>query len=287
VSAATLPLPWLGALTCALGTAALVALAHGVAREPALRARALAYAARLEADLRYLQLCATGEQIAAGQAVGSLCLVALSLLLATPWPLVGVTLVVAVPRRWLAHRRRQRSTQVAAQVDTALVAIANALESGSSLGEALSSAVHVLPSPLRDELTLTLRESALGVPLDQALGNLAARVERPTVTAALVTLQVARNTGGEVIRALRTCAASLRELTRLEGVVQSKTAEARAQALVIAVIPAPLLGLLDRLDPDFLKPVWSTTRGHLVLAVATALWAAAVWLAREIMDVDV
>lgn len=287
MSVNTLPLSWLGALACALGASTLLALVHGLMHEPALRARARSYAAQLERDLRYLQLPASGVQVARGQALAALATIALCLALATPWPLPGTTAVLAAPALWLAHRRRRRSAEVAEQIDTGLVAVANALESGGSLGEALASAVRVLPSPLRDELTLALREAALGVPLDQALGNLAERVQRPTVTAALVTLQVARNTGGEVIRTLQTCAASLRELTRLEGVVQSKTAEARVQAFVIAVIPVPLFALLDLLDPGFLAPVWNTTSGHLVLAVATVLWMAAVALAREIMDVDV
>jgi tight adherence protein B len=86
---------------------------------------------------------------------------------------------------------------------------------------------------------------------------------------------------------LERAAASLRELARLAGVVRTKTAEGRAQTVVIALIPVPLVWGLDRMDPDFLQPVWSTATGHLVLAGAIALWAVALLLARAIVVVDV
>jgi tight adherence protein B len=112
-------------------------------------------------------------------------------------------------------------------------------------------------------------------------------VHSPVVTAAIATLRVARNTGGNLNRALERAAASLRELARLAGVVRTKTAEGRAQTLVIAGIPVPLVWGLQRMDPDFLTPVWSTPTGHVVLAGAIALWAVAVLLARAIIEVDV
>jgi tight adherence protein B len=281
------PLPWLNGLGCSLAALALVGVVHALSRDRGIRMRVASYREALERDLRVLQLQPTGADVVRGQALLTLGAAALSLAFATAWPLIGGGFALLVPACWLRYARKRRSARIAEQIDTGLVAIANALESGSSLGEALDSAARVLPAPLSQELTLILREADLGVPLDVALGDCARRVERPTVSAALVTLQVARNTGGDVIQTLQTCAESLRELTRLEGVVRSKTAEARAQAFVIAIIPLPMLYLLDALDSEFLSPVWNTTSGHLVLAVATALWAGAVLLAREILDVDV
>jgi tight adherence protein B len=141
--------------------------------------------------------------------------------------------------------------------------------------------------PLRGEVELVLREQQLGVPLDRALANMGERVRTPVVSAALATLRIARNTGGNLGRTLERAAASLRELARLEGVVRTKTAEGRAQTLVIALLPAPLVWGLDRLDPEFLAPVWNTSAGHVLLAAALVLWAIALLLARKIVEVDV
>ena len=76
-------------------------------------------------------------------------------------------------------------------------------------------------------------------------------------------------------------------MARLEGVVRTKTAEGRAQAVLVAVIPAPLLWLLQSMNPNLFDPLWSTTRGHLLVGVAIALWASALLWARRIVAVDV
>ena len=67
----------------------------------------------------------------------------------------------------------------------------------------------------------------------------------------------------------------------------TRTAEGRAQATLVGALPVPLLLVLDRLDPTFLKPLFDTLRGHLVLGAATLLWLVAVVWARRIVAVDV
>jgi tight adherence protein B len=69
--------------------------------------------------------------------------------------------------------------------------------------------------------------------------------------------------------------------------VRTKTAEGRAQALLIALAPFALVPLLDALDPNFLAPLWQTELGHLLVGLALALWLAALWLARRITAVDI
>ena len=132
-----------------------------------------------------------------------------------------------------------------------------------------------------------LNETRLGMPLDRALDELGARVGSPTLHASLMTLRLARSAGGELSATLENAAASLREMLRLEGVIRTKTAEGRAQSLLIALIPAPLVGLLDSISPELLQPLWSTSRGHAIVAGALLLWLSAIVLARKITAVEI
>jgi tight adherence protein B len=266
------------------GAVALVAL---LLRDPALRGWARRHAQRLEDDLRVLQAPLTGARAARLQ----LSAIALSFAAATAlsalWPLGCGLLLALAPAAALRAARTRRSAQIEQQLDGFLLALSNALKASPSLGDALAACAPLLAPPLREELGLLLREQQLGVPLDRALANVAERVRSPVASAAIATLRIARDTGGNLNRTLERAAASLRELARLEGVVRTKTAEGRAQTWVIALIPVPLVTGLDRLDPGFLAPVWTTTSGHLVLAAALVLWGIALLLARKIVEVDV
>jgi tight adherence protein B len=264
-----------------------VALVVALLRDPALHGRARTYVAQLEADLRVLQAPLTGRRAAVLQLTSAAVLVLAATALRSPWPLLVAPLLALAPPAVLRSKRVRRSAAIDLQLDGFLLALSNALKASPSLGDALAACVPLLASPLREELALVLREQQLGLPLDRALGNLAERVRSPVVSAAIATLRIARNTGGNLNRTLERAAASLRELARLEGVVRTKTAEGRAQTLVIAVIPVPLLAGLNALDPEFLAPVWTTGGGHLVLAGAVTLWGIALLLARKIIEVDV
>jgi tight adherence protein B len=188
---------------------------------------------------------------------------------------------------WRAYARRKRTARVEAQLDTWLVVLSNALRATPSLARAIEDSAARVGGPLGDELRAAANETHLGTPLDRALDALGERVPSRPLHAALTTLRIARMTGGDLSAILDDAAASLRELARLEAVVRTKTAEGRAQSALIALIPAPLCGLLDALSPSLLAPLWESTRGHVVLAAALALWLAALLLARRITRVEV
>jgi tight adherence protein B len=198
-----------------------------------------------------------------------------------------IPLTAAAPALWLARARRARRARIEAQLDTWLVVLANALRATPSLGQALDESATRCGGPLGNELRIALNETRLGAPLDQALSALGERVQSPTLDATLITLRIARSSGGDLSATLDEAAASLREMARLDGVIRTKTAEGRAQSLLIALIPFPLCALLDVLSPSLLAPLWETARGHLVLAGALALWLAALLMARRITAVEV
>jgi tight adherence protein B len=132
-----------------------------------------------------------------------------------------------------------------------------------------------------------LREHDLGTPLDRALENVSARVGSPVVSAALSTLRIARSAGGDFVQTLEQSAAALREMARLEGVVRTKTAEGRAQTVVVSALPLPTLYLIDQLSPTLLEPLWSTDLGHVLMAIALLMWLVAFLAARRITQVDI
>jgi tight adherence protein B len=254
---------------------------------PELRRRARAYYVELDRELRYQQSRILAGQIVLVQIGAALGLLVLTLGFGTGWPLTLLPATVISPKFRLDWLRRKRITQIDDQLDGWLLTLANGLRANPSLGEAIEASAGLVPEPLRQELSLTIKETRLGMPLDRALRQMVERVRSPVVSAAVATLNIARSSGGELSKTLETAASSLREMARLEGVVRTKTAEGRAQALLVAVIPGPLLWLLQSMNPNLFDPLWSTTRGHLLVGVAVALWATALLWARRIVQVDV
>ncbi|MFI5307137.1 MAG: type II secretion system F family protein [Polyangiales bacterium] len=264
----------------------LLCMALALASDPGARAWLARHEAALDGNLRYLQARTPARRLLRYQAAAMLALGVLALASARVWLLLLVVLIVPAPRLFLRRRCDDRSARIEEQLDTLLLALANALKANPSLGEALASTARLLPAPLGQEISLVLKQHALGNPIDRCLTELGERVGSTVVSTAVATIRIARNAGGNLGETLESCAASLREMARLEGVVRTKTAEGRAQSALIGAVPFPLLWLLHALDPHLLDPLWDTMRGHVVVAVAAALWGTALLSARKILAVD-
>lgn len=263
----------LGALVAALDGGPL---ARGLAR----------HRERIGRDCRYLRLNVGAREVLAAQATACALLLAAAVVSGSLLPLPVAAAVALGPSVWLGSRRLQRTSRIDAQLDGWLLLLASALETTPALGDALASSAGMVAPPIRDELELVLRERRVGASLGDALANMARRVDSRTVDAAFTALAVAQRSGGDLPRTLETAAASLREMARLEGVLRTKTAEGKAQALVIGTVPAPLVALLEWIEPSFLSPLFASLRGHLVLAAALSLWLVSIVWARRIVAVD-
>lgn len=289
------PLAWLGVVMFAIGVAVAIYITLTDEESP-LAKLYYRYTRHLDTQLRALFIhTTTGKTIANWQisavVVAALCDPALNLLFgegtAVPVALIGIPVAIAAPSLWFLDARHKRQENLEKQLDTFLLALANALKASPSLGDALNATSSLLRAPMKQELELTVKENQLGVPLDQALLNMATRVGSRAFSGALTTVLIGRQTGGDLPRILETSAATLREMARLEGVVRTKTAEGKAQGWVLGAVPPILVGLLNWLDPLWLQPLSTTFIGYIIVAIAVAFWVAAIFAARRILAVDI
>ena len=245
------------------------------------------YTASFDQQLRFLRSPVKGLQVLAGQII--VCLLCLGFVLwRSEWLwLLIIPVFLYGPNVFLAKAAARRIARVEEQIEPWINAVANALKASPSLGEAIGSTTTLVASPMCQELDVLVKEYELGTPLDQALENLAHRIPSKTLAGTITALKIARRSGGNLTEMLETAAASLREFARLEGVVRTKTAEGKAQALVIGMIPVPMVLGIRSIDPHFFDPLFHSVLGQIIIAGAVALWAIAIVAARKILDVDV
>lgn len=246
------------------------------------------YTKHLDGELRGLFIQeTTGRAICNWQIGLSLAVMAVHFATQEPISFVFVPLIAIGPKIWLIDAKNKRQDKIEQQLDTFLTALANALKASPSLGDALGNCALLMRTPIREELELTMKETQLGMPLDQAILGMGGRVGSRAFAGALTTVLIGRQTGGDLPKILETSAATLREMARLEGVVRSKTAEGKAQAWVLGIMPPILIGILNWIDPQWLTPLNTTFMGGIIWTVAIAFWVASVFLARKILAVDI
>lgn len=245
------------------------------------------YVVALDAEVRFQLWKTRGRDIARAQLAGVLAAPILAFLMNDGFYAIFMLPIAIVPWFWLQNKHAERITQLEMLLDSWLLLLANALKAAPSLGEAISSSARLIRPPFSDEVDLVIKEMKLGTPLDQAVLNMSRRVDSRIVSGSLATILVGRQTGGDLPEILEKSAATLREMQRLEGVVRTKTAEGKMQAVVLAAIPFVLLFMIHQVDNQWLRPLVETNTGYMIIAVATTLWFVAIILARRILTVDV
>lgn len=287
VSATTIALGYGGMALAVIGVVAAIFLVV-IDPQSIARRKWAEYVAELDREVRFQLLKTTGQRIALSQLAACCALPFVSLLLDETIFLALMPIIMFLPLFYLRNKHEERVRMLEESLDSWLLMLANALKASPSLGEAIQSSAKLIRAPMSEELDLVIKEMKLGTPLDQAVLNMSTRIKSRVISSSLATILVGRQTGGDLPAILEQSAATLREMARLEGVVRTKTAEGKMQAIVLAAIPFVLLFAIHQVDNHWLEPLFDGGfLGTMVIVVATMLWVAALFLARRILAVDI
>jgi tight adherence protein B len=190
----------------------------------------------------------------------------------------------ALVHRWL---RRRRERQLVAQLPDSLDALAGGLRAGLGLAQALGTLAEQQPAPTRHEYALLLRKQRLGMSMDQALEELAARAPRQEFVLFVTAVRIAREVGGNLAETLDRLADTLRRKLAMEERIDALTSQGRLQGWVVGTLPLLLLWVLHLLEPETMRTLYTTPHGWGVLAVLAVLLGIGALLIRRIVRIDV
>jgi tight adherence protein B len=202
---------------------------------------------------------------------------------------VAVTASVGMmlPRALLGHARRRRLHRIDAQFPDFLLALAGALRAGSGMQSGLHQVAQHAARPLSLELNLILQQQRMGLSFTEALDALHARVPTESTGLVVAAIKVAVHTGGSLAETLERISHTLRTRLQLQGKIRALTSQGRMQAWIMAGLPFLLVFALHALDPESMRPLWSTAAGWVVIAFVAVLEVAGLYMVRRIVNIDV
>jgi tight adherence protein B len=198
---------------------------------------------------------------------------------------VGVASAIA-PVAMDRKRNAGRRTAIDGQLLDVVTAIASALRSGRSLGQALTTAADEADDPLSTILAGTAHAASLGVPMDEALDRFADAVGGSDVRLVSGVLKVHRRTGGALAAALDDVARTLADRREAARELRSLTAQARLSAGILGLLPLGFFLFLSVVARRDIESAYRTTAGASAIGIGLALQGAAfVWI-RRLLRVD-
>ena len=197
-----------------------------------------------------------------------------------PQPVVfgGATVLGAFPVMGLLRARTARMRRVEQQLPDAADFIARAMRAGHSFTNVLQMAAAELPEPLGSELRAAHEEINYGVPLNEALHNLAARIPLTDLRYLVIAVLIQRESGGNLAEILCNIGRLIRSRLQLLAQVRVLSAEGRMSAWVLAALPFGVLAVLSAANPEYTSVLWNDPAGQRLLwyglgmLVAGGLW---------------
>lgn len=177
--------------------------------------------------------------------------------------------------------RSKRLEKIDHQLPDALELMSRAMRAGHAFPSGIQMVGQEAAPPIANEFKTVFDEINYGIPLTNALKNLALRVPSSDLRYFVVAVSIQRETGGDLAEVLDKIAALIRSRLELLGKVRVLSAEGRLSAWILSLLPFVLAAVLSAINPNFLKQLWTDPMGLRLVAGAAVLMALGVfWLWR-------
>lgn len=221
--------------------------------------------------------------------IASMCLLGiLSYIIFNPILCVGATIFgFFLPMLMVKHYRKRRIKKFNVQLVDALQAMANAFKAGLTFPQAIEHVAREAMPPLSQEFGLFVKEVKLGVPLEEALINMAKRVGSDDLELVVVSTNIARQLGGNMAEMFETISTVIRERFRLEGKIDALTSQGKLQGWIVASMPAVLGMVLNSMRPDLMEPMMNHMFGYILVTVIAIMEILGILIIRRIVNIDI
>lgn len=176
-----------------------------------------------------------------------------------------------LPAFYLRNRRGHRLRQFDAQLPRAMELIANSMKAGQSVAQSLTSVTDNAEPPVSDEFALARREIELGASVESALNNMVKRIGSNDLRLMVMVITIQRSIGGDLPAILITLADTMRQREEMRAEISAATAQSRATAFIITLLPIAAAVLLYFLVSAYFRPMLTNPLGWFMLAIAALL----------------
>jgi tight adherence protein B len=237
----------------------------------------LAAVPRKPAEWALLTVCGGVALVVALILIGGRPLLSVPIGLVASWLAQHVYLSVRIGRRRAAFGE---------QLPDALQLIVGSLRSGFSLAQSIDAVVRDGTQPAAGEFSRALAETRIGVELEDGLNRVADRMECNDLRWVVMATRIQREVGGNLAEVLKNTVDTMRERAQTRRQVRALSAEGRLSGYIIVGLPFALCGWLSFSKPEYMRPLFTTPIGLMLIAGGLGLIVVGAFWIRVLVKVE-
>lgn len=192
-----------------------------------------------------------------------------------------------LPLFFVLSAKRKRMLLIEQQLPDALDLMARAMLAGHAFQSGLKMVGEEVPEPVAGEFRIVFDEINYGIPMQDALTNLATRVPSTDLRYFVISVLIQRETGGNLAELLGNISALIRARMKLLGAVRVLSAEGRLSAWILTILPFALAGVISLVNPQFLSVLWTDPVGPKIVGGALVIMILGIFWMRRVINIRV
>ncbi len=181
----------------------------------------------------------------------------------------------------------KRCKTVVNQMVDGMTIMANGIKAGLSPAQSMERVTDNLKGPLAQEFNLVLNKVRLGMTFEEALNEMGERVPQPDVQMLVTSINILKETGGNLAETFQTINSVVRERQKLEKKIEAMTAQGITQGIIISIIPSAMLLMFWTMDPEFVAPLFNTSIGVMCLCLVFTLQIIGGFMIKKMVQIKV
>jgi tight adherence protein B len=199
----------------------------------------------------------------------------------------GFAIGFFLPYMYAAYRRTKRFERFEMLFPEAIDTLARAVRAGHAFTTAIEMIANEVAEPVAGEFRKLYEEQKFGLPVRDALMNLAERVPLVDVKFFVTAVMLQRETGGNLAEILDNLSYVIRERFKIQRQVRVFTAQGRLTMLLLMGMPPLIVLIMMITNPTFIRPLFRDPIGHALVVIGITLQTIGYFVIRKIIRIQV
>ena len=173
---------------------------------------------------------------------------------------LGLFVGLFVPHMVVGYLIKKRIANFNKRFPDSIELLVRGLRSGLPISETLGIVAQEIPGPVGVEFRSVVDKVRIGRTMDVALQETADRLQTPEFQFFVITLQIQRETGGNLAETLSNLAEVLRKRMQMKLKIKAMSSESKASAYIIGSLPFIVFMLIYNINPKYMVGFFSDPR---------------------------
>ena len=185
--------------------------------------------------------------------------------------MIGLLLSLGLPYLVVGRAIKKRVAKFTTRFPDAIDLLVRGLRSGLPVTETFQIVSQEVPGPVGEEFKGVIERIRIGNTMEAALQETAVMLGTPEFQFFCITIQIQRETGGNLAETLSNLSEVLRKRAQMKLKIRAMSSEAKASAYIVGALPFFVFGVVWSMNPSYLAGFFYEQR-LIVTGIGGLIW---------------